>query len=349
MACSILPDESCPKSPTLAATLSPVRCFYKDYKASASPSLISYSHPSKLSFSHPSDQYFVWRSPIYKSPPASTREIRSIFRLEILMANWQSEIEAEVQSQQHPPVINSSTCPTIVDSSSPAITSSPVVNNMEPVENERDEEPFKKKKRKKTSLVWKEFETVVMSDKTNKAECVHCKAKLSILQSRVTSHLTRHLNSCLSRKLAQKKQKTLQLQPVDSQVESPFFSSGTGKYDEGKQREAIAHWILMHEKPFSIIAEEGFNFMMGINLPMWDRISRNAAKSDCISVYEIEKKKLRTLLTKINKVSLTTDIWKSAVQKKSYIYVLRGTSLIQNGNFRNVSSVLLIFHLHMEA
>nr|GMD98118.1 zinc finger BED domain-containing protein RICESLEEPER 2-like [Ipomoea batatas] len=40
-----------------------------------------------------------------------------------------------------------------------------------------------------------------------------------------------------------------------------------------------------------------------------------------LSIYDIEKKKLQLMLRTINKISLTTDIWKSKVQKVSYMCV----------------------------
>nr|GMD39138.1 zinc finger BED domain-containing protein RICESLEEPER 2-like [Ipomoea batatas] len=58
-----------------------------------------------------------------------------------------------------------------------------------------------------------------------------------------------------------------------------------------------------------------------VNLPQFEKISRAMAKNDVITVYDIEKKKLQSLLKTINKISLTTDIWKSKVQKISYMCV----------------------------
>ncbi|KAL3522984.1 hypothetical protein ACH5RR_015818 [Cinchona calisaya] len=88
-----------------------------------------------------------------------------------------------------------------------------------------------------------------------------------------------------------------------------------------KMREAAAHWVLMHKHPFSILEEEGFNFMMKLGLPDWQKISRNTSKADCVAVYELEKKKLKNLLKNVNKISLTTDLWKSKNQKIEYMVI----------------------------
>nr|GMD79718.1 zinc finger BED domain-containing protein RICESLEEPER 2-like [Ipomoea batatas] len=94
-----------------------------------------------------------------------------------------------------------------------------------------------------------------------------------------------------------------------------------GKYDHTKQREAIAHWILMHEQPLNVVENYGFTFMFKVNLPQFEKVSRAMAKNDVITVYDIEKKKLQLMLRTINNISLTTDIWKSKVQKVSYMCV----------------------------
>ena len=109
----------------------------------------------------------------------------------------------------------------------------------------------------------------------------------------------------------------LNFKPAQCKIELPMVTSG--KYDHAKQREAVAHWILMNEKPFSVVEEAGYNFQMKINNPMFEKISRTTAKNDCKSVYELEKKKLSGMLKGVNKISLTTDVWKSDTQKVSYI------------------------------
>ncbi|XP_039145917.1 zinc finger BED domain-containing protein RICESLEEPER 2-like [Dioscorea cayenensis subsp. rotundata] len=88
-----------------------------------------------------------------------------------------------------------------------------------------------------------------------------------------------------------------------------------------KMREAVAHWILMHEHPFSIAEEEGFNMMQQRGMPQWEKISRVTAKKDCMLMYENEKKRLFALLKNVNKISLTTDMWMSSPQKMEYMVV----------------------------
>lgn len=156
-------------------------------------------------------------------------------------------------------------------------------------------------------------------DGTTKFKCIHCKTLLSKSATGTTTHLWNHLKRCLQKKLHNEKQKTLQFQPVKSKFEMKPLSDG--RYDHMKQREVVAHWILMNEQPFNVVENYGFTFMLSINQPQFEKISRATTKKDVINVYEIEKKKLQLALKDINKISLTTDIWKSKVQKISYMCV----------------------------
>ncbi|XP_047333327.1 zinc finger BED domain-containing protein RICESLEEPER 2-like [Impatiens glandulifera] len=123
------------------------------------------------------------------------------------------------------------------------------------------------------------------------------------------------------------------------QIQVEMNPLSDGKYDHMKQREAIAHWILMNEQPFNVVESFGFTFMLSINQPLFEKISCATTKKDVINVYDIEKKKLQLALRDINKISLTTDIWKSKVQKISYMCV---TSHFVDSNW-NLHKRLLSF------
>ncbi|CAH9105502.1 unnamed protein product [Cuscuta epithymum] len=183
-------------------------------------------------------------------------------------------------------------------------------------EKDDDMPTFQRKKKKKTSKAREDFEEVVLPNKTNKYKCVHCKKLLCMPDTGTTSHLWNHLKRCDAKKLATKTQMNLQFQPSKSKFEMNPLSNG--KYDHLKQREATAQWILISEQPFNVVESDGFSFMFQVNLPQFEKISRAQVRSDVITVYEIEKRKLLSMLKCVNKISLTTDIWKSKVQKISY-------------------------------
>ncbi|XP_019165738.1 PREDICTED: zinc finger BED domain-containing protein RICESLEEPER 2-like [Ipomoea nil] len=67
-------------------------------------------------------------------------------------------------------------------------------------------------------------------------------------------------------------------------------------------RESAAHWIMMHEHPFNILEEVGFNIMMKRGMPEWRKISISTNRSNCLKVYELEKKKLKHNLESVSKI-----------------------------------------------
>ncbi|KAL4579265.1 hypothetical protein LXL04_015403 [Taraxacum kok-saghyz] len=164
------------------------------------------------------------------------------------------------------------------------------------------------------------FTVIDMVDGSKKAECNYCKNKLSVLSSSSTSHLGRHLKSCASKSIHENKQQKINFQ-VDSGSNSQNFTPAIsdGKFDMMKMREAAAHWILMHEHPFTVVEEEGFNMMQKRGMVEWESFSRVSIKKDCEKVFQIEKKKLKDLLKSIPKISVTTYMWKSTNQKIEYM------------------------------
>lgn len=174
---------------------------------------------------------------------------------------------------------------------------------------------IQKSKRKKTSLVWDHFKKVELKN-GKKWQCIHCKNNYSVVASGSTSHLMRHLKqTCHVYKKLVAQQKKLNFQPakskIDEKLSGPLLMNSGGKYDHERQREATAHWIMMHEHAFSIVEEEGFHFMMKCSNISYEKISRKTLKNDCIAVYEAERKKLKSTLRTVNKICLTTDLWKS--------------------------------------
>ncbi|PKU78110.1 hypothetical protein MA16_Dca013176 [Dendrobium catenatum] len=160
---------------------------------------------------------------------------------------------------------------------------------------EEVEDVIGRNKRKKRSKVWDEFKEVSLPTGQKKGECVHCKKQLLIGVTGATTQFKRHLDRCAARIHAIKKQKILHFQPSD--IENSFSQSSqdggmltTFKYDHQKVREMIAHYILINEKPFSIVEEFGFNLILKTMSPFFMKYSRATARNDVIQVYEREKK-----------------------------------------------------------
>ncbi|KAM4118394.1 hypothetical protein ACB094_02G198700 [Castanea mollissima] len=157
-----------------------------------------------------------------------------------------------------------------------------------------EENPFEQKKRKKTFVIWNDFSEIILSHGIKK-----------------------HLKCCLSRKLADKKQKQLAVNEggVKSEVTIANF-----KYDHANVREKASHIILVHEYLFNMMEHEVFNVFMKTATPYCQKISRNNARNDCNSTFELEKKKLKTMLGSVNRITLIEDFWKSR-QKIGYMYL----------------------------
>ncbi|KAL2929777.1 Zinc finger BED domain-containing protein DAYSLEEPER [Bienertia sinuspersici] len=83
-------------------------------------------------------------------------------------------------------------------------------------------------------------------------------------------------------------------------------------------REGVAHWVTMHEHPFNIVEEEGFNMMLKRGIPHWTSVSH------------------------VDKISLTTDIWRSKPQKIEYIVL---TAHFVDKNWKLQKRVLNFVHL----
>ena len=123
--------------------------------------------------------------------------------------------------------------------------------NVDLEENGENDTAFQRKRRKKSSSVWEDFQVVTDSNDAKWAQCIHCKTKMKMQKSSSTTAYGRHRDICIKRKLYLKNKKMLNFKPTKSKVELPMVTSG--KYDHAKQREAVAHWILMNEKPFTFV------------------------------------------------------------------------------------------------
>ncbi|GFZ21305.1 hypothetical protein Acr_29g0004670 [Actinidia rufa] len=173
-------------------------------------------------------------------------------------------------------------------------------NGNESVEVEGN--PFQKKGRKKTSKVWNEMKEVVLPDGTKKVECTWCKTKFAIYSIGVTTQLKRHLDRCLRCKIALggTKQKILSIESTGS---DSLINVSSFTYDYAKVREVASHMILYHEYPFMQMEHVIFNKFMKTAIPHWQKITRTIAKADCVSTYEIHKKKLKSLLKNIKRIT----------------------------------------------
>ncbi|GMJ12471.1 hypothetical protein HRI_004916300 [Hibiscus trionum] len=128
--------------------------------------------------------------------------------------------------------------------------------------------PFK---RARQYEIWKDLGKHEMIDNQCKVRFLHCKELLKILKSGSTTHYNRHLDKCPQKRIKLRQQTLINFLPSDSSARSPSSSFVSalhdGNFDALKFREGIAHWIVMHEKAFSVVEEEGFNLMLKRGIP----------------------------------------------------------------------------------
>ena len=178
-----------------------------------------------------------------------------------------------------------------------------------------------KKKRKKTSKVWEDFEEIEKNG-VIKAKCKWCQADFSISgDGASTSHLRRHILKTCNKKTSstEASQSTIPFKPINPGV-NPFMEQG-GRYSNDKMREIVATAIMIHEYPFSIVEDEAWMWAFQYANAEFHKVTRKTAKSDCVAIYEAEKKRLKSLLESVSKISLTTDMWKSSHQVVEYMVI----------------------------
>ncbi|KAI8571687.1 hypothetical protein RHMOL_Rhmol01G0138700 [Rhododendron molle] len=184
---------------------------------------------------------------------------------------------------------------------------------------EEESNPFKKKERKKTSPVWNDFQLVTFPD----VEIRVCNVGFNLDYQRKGKRL-------LSFKAGGSESGTLT----------------TFTYDHAKVREVASHMILYHEYPFMHMEHVLFNKFMKTAIPHWQKISRAVAKNDCTSTYQAQKKKLKTSLKHVGRVSITTDLWKSPGQRIQYM-VVTGHYVDEDWKLKSTCSAFAMCHLHI--
>ncbi|XP_048637599.1 zinc finger BED domain-containing protein RICESLEEPER 2-like [Brassica napus] len=155
------------------------------------------------------------------------------------------------------------------------------------------------RKRRKTSLVWKDFVLVgVEEDGKERAKCIHCDSKLVVGKTHGTNQLKRHLEFCS--KMPKK---------VDKHV-----------YDHMVDREMVTESIIYHDLPFRYVEYEKVRERDRYLNPDVQHICRQTAALDVYRRYEIEKEKLKGLFVKHRgRVCLTADLWVARPQNMGYI------------------------------
>ncbi|KAD4180001.1 hypothetical protein E3N88_28592 [Mikania micrantha] len=183
--------------------------------------------------------------------------------------------------------------------------------------NNDEPDPFSKRKRKKTSVSWEHFREVTLDNGTIMHECIHCGEKVKKFKDGTTTPMNRHIKDCSKLQVVHKSQLKLNVLHGKSDCSSAIQN---WKFDNSRMREVISHMIMVHELPFNFVEYDLFNVVMKEANPAFNKISRASIRQDCISSYEIGRKRIQKLLNTVNRVSITTDMWTS-IQNIHYMVV----------------------------
>ena len=172
------------------------------------------------------------------------------------------------------------------------------------------------KKRKLTSIVWNEFEKVII-DGQDYAICKHCKSKLKADSKNGTKHLHVHLDRCIKWRNVDIKQQFLTIERKGyGKVQIGGFT-----FDQDISREKLARAIILHEYPLSIVDHAGFKDFASNLQPLFKMVSCNTIKDDITKIYEFEKGKMSSYLEKFEtRMTITADMWTSN-KKKGYMAI----------------------------
>ncbi|XP_038679444.1 zinc finger BED domain-containing protein RICESLEEPER 2-like [Tripterygium wilfordii] len=174
------------------------------------------------------------------------------------------------------------------------------------------------KKRRFTSEARSHFTQLTING-VEKAECNYCKKRLSGNMKNGTSHLSAHTKNCAFRTTKDLKQ---QLLAYNQKKRDANFTVGNYSFDENASRRDLAHMIMLHEYPISMVEHVGFRrFSTGLQ-PLFKVPSRSTERSDLFKVYDLEKKNcVKILENNSSRIALTSDMWTSSNQKKGYMAI----------------------------
>ncbi|KAG8380689.1 hypothetical protein BUALT_Bualt06G0042100 [Buddleja alternifolia] len=200
------------------------------------------------------------------------------------------------------------------------------LDNIENTDMIASDDDVQKPKRAKTSQVWKHFEEGKDKDGLVQLFCIHCKNVFKKPKTGATSHLGRHLKSCSVKLRAEALEESGSLTQSHisfpkSNVDPSSVPAFDGKFDMEKVKVEIAKWIMIHEYAFSAVEDEWFTIMMKRTNPEFVPMSRTTIRNQCVKIYENEKRKLKNEFKYVNKMSITTDCWKSKNQKIEYLAI----------------------------
>ncbi|CAK8579118.1 unnamed protein product [Lathyrus sativus] len=131
------------------------------------------------------------------------------------------------------------------------------------------------------SIVWDHFTKVKVGEKV-KAKCNYCSKLLNGSSNDGTTHLKGHMDYCPKKKLLKPSDKGQTfLTPKTMQGKQEL---STGIYDAEIAKKELAHAIILHEYPLSIVDHIGFRRYSTSLQPLFQVPCRNTIKKEILKV-----------------------------------------------------------------
>ncbi|MFS8032643.1 putative transcription factor/ chromatin remodeling BED-type(Zn) family [Helianthus anomalus] len=107
------------------------------------------------------------------------------------------------------------------------------------------------KRKERQVQFWELLHEITLADGTVVHQCNHCGEKVKKCKDGTTTPMRRHLQECPKLKVVQKGQLKLNVMPGKLDGASGILN---WKFDMTTMREVIAHMIMVHELPFSLLS-----------------------------------------------------------------------------------------------
>ncbi|XP_078434697.1 zinc finger BED domain-containing protein RICESLEEPER 2-like [Wolffia australiana] len=164
--------------------------------------------------------------------------------------------------------------------------------------------------RKLRSLVWNDFSKEQREDGSLVAICNHCKKQMAGGSRSGTTHLKKHLGKCLL--YQRSKRRRGDVGPAQSKWGDTELHVGTLSLDQELVEQDLAHMVILHEYPFSIVNHVGFRDFVRDLQPQFKLMPAEVLQESCMKVYEDRRLSLFEELSKLNcRVNVSAEIWSS--------------------------------------
>ena len=93
-------------------------------------------------------------------------------------------------------------------------------------------------------------------------------------------------------------------------------------FDQDESRKELAHMIILHEYPLSIVDHIGFRRYSTSLQPLFRMVCRNTIKKDIMSIYDHGREKsMHEIEKNWSRIVITTDMWTSQNKKRGFMVV----------------------------